>query len=606
MKNILVLILTYIIGIQLSLANLPPTTIKGQAGTKSTVFNFEVPNHQATKTGGVNQLIETGNKNLLQNPNFEHQTYDSGWTASGTGTRSAETSQKISGDKAWKCVVSSQTCNLQQDTTINASELSGVQGVLKVWAKNTANATLCPRVNGSKQTSICLTLDKTGVWKEYEIPFLLGGTSSGIDIDVTSSTGTIIVDDAYVGVIPDGSIYEAAAVGPWVDYGPMTITATSTNPTKATTKQEDNVRCRIVGEDYECEYRYRADSNAGAAAGSGGYLFHLPSGIEYADSQPLATISTAVGASGDTTDTSRAASTIGKAVAVGNGASAHYTGFAVAVSSNRFQVCILNGATNAGCINSGFYQLNLNNTAYHFRIKFRGKNLNPRISLYSQQCIRATDCENVFSAKVTSAGVVSEENLDWISGNCSLSSGAFTCNFNSSIFSVTPNCVANFAQTASGVISSTSSTQVTDATASSVIVRTFDATYNAAARPFTLVCQKQGSDYKFRNIITGTFQDVVTSPNGGRVALCSAEILSGGIITKHIGGCFASCTNATTPVCTFTSNYWNGVPNCWHSSDSWIIADAVITANDFTGFVVNSSWVPVAANRRYFCQGRLK
>jgi hypothetical protein len=603
MKNILALILTYVIGIQLSLASLPPTTIKGQAGTKSTVFNFEVPNHQATKTGGVNQLIETGNKNLLQNPNFEHQTYDSGWTASGTGTRSAETSQKISGDKAWKCVVSSQTCNLQQDTTINASELSGVQGVLKVWAKNTANATLCPRVNGSKQTSICLTLDRTGVWKEYEIPFLLGGTSSGIDIDVTSSTGTIIVDDAYVGIIPDGSIYEAAAVGPWVDYGPMTITATSTNPTKATTKQEDSVRCRVVGEDYECEYRYRADSNAGAAAGTGGYLFHLPSGIEYADSQPLGTISTAVGASGDTTDTSRAASTIGKAVAVGNGASAHYTGFAVAVSSNRFQVCVLNGATNAGCINSGFYQLNLNNAAYHFRIKFRGKNLNPRISLYSQQCIRATDCENVFSAKISSTGVVSNENLDWISGNCNdLGNAQRRCTFVAGIFTQPPTCTASINIDLNG-----GTIRVFNESTTTFDIRSVIDNIANVANPITVICQKQGSDYKHRNIITGTFQDVVTSPNGGRVALCSAKISSTGVISDQIGGCFASCTNATTPVCTFTSNYWvsGSVPNC--KADSFFanrggrIFD--LTASIFSHQFFDASGSAIAGDRIYLCQG---
>jgi hypothetical protein len=382
----------------------------------------------------------------------------------------------------------------------------------------------------------------------------------------------------------------------------MTITATSTNPTKATTKQQDNVRCRIVGEDYECEYRYRADSNAGAAAGSGGYLFHLPAGVEFRDDQPLATISTTIGPSTEGTNASRAAAVIGKAATVITGvATSYYSGYATAVSSNRFQVCVLNGLTDGGCINSSYFALINSGLAYHFRIKFRGKNLNPRISLYSQQCIRATDCENVFSAKVSASGVVSAENLDWISGDCT-SGTTKTCTFNSGIFTSAPVCEISMLENSTDLGISPHFKTLS----SSSLSFTAKGTSAEVNRAVEIVCTKSPPDYKFRNIITGTFQDVVTSPNGGRVALCSAEILSGGIITKHIGGCFASCTNATTPVCTFTSNYWNGVPNCWHSSDSWIIADAVITANDFTGFVVNSSWVPVAANRRYFCQGRLK
>lgn len=598
--------LAALIALTLSLNSLAyPLGIKGQnQSVPNYPVNIQTPNNQVTPLLGGDALIETGNKNLLRNPNFEHQTYDSGWTASGTGTRSAETSQKISGGKAWKCVVSSQTCNLQQDTTINASELSGVQGVLKVWAKNTANATLCPRVNGSKQTSICLTLDKTGVWKEYEIPFLLGGTSSGIDIDVTSSTGTIIVDDAYVGIIPDGSIYEAAAIGPWVDYGPMTITATSTNPTKATTKQEDSVRCRVVGEDYECEYRYRADSNAGAANGSGGYLFHLPAGIEYADSQPLGTISTVTGSSNDSSGTSRAAATIGKSVSVNNGHPSFYTGFAIAVSSNRFQVCTLNGLTNGGCINSGFFEINNPNVAYHFRLKFRGKNLNPRISLYSQQCIRATDCENVFSAKVSASGVVSAENLDWISGDCT-SGTTKTCTFNSGIFTSAPVCEISMLENSTELGISPHFKTLS----SSSLSFTAKGTSAEVNRAVEIVCTKSPPDYKFRNIITGTFQDVVTSPNGGRVALCSAKISSTGVISDQIGGCFASCTNATTPVCTFTSNYWDGIPNCWHSANAGgggFVGEKTTTSTTYAGTVLNVSGTPTSIAREYFCQGKIK
>lgn len=68
--------------LSVSNAALPPTTLKGQSGSKATTFNYEVPFNQATKTGGVNGLIETGNKNLLSNPGFEHQTFSTGYSVS--------------------------------------------------------------------------------------------------------------------------------------------------------------------------------------------------------------------------------------------------------------------------------------------------------------------------------------------------------------------------------------------------------------------------------------------------------------------------------------------------------------------------------------------
>jgi hypothetical protein len=47
--------------------------------------------------------------------------------------------------------------------------------------------------------------------------------------------------------------------------------------------------------------------------------------------------------------------------------------------------------------------------------------------------------QTIFSAKVGSTGVVSDESFDWINGNLT-SSSAMICTFNSGIFSVAPNC----------------------------------------------------------------------------------------------------------------------------------------------------------------------
>lgn len=64
---------------------------------------------------------------------------------------------------------------------------------------------------------------------------------------------------------------------------------------------------------------------------------------------------------------------------------------------------------------------------------------------YGQQTdVGAGVPNNVFSAQISSAGVVSAENQDFINGNCTNpSTGNYTCTFNTSFFSTTPTCTAN-------------------------------------------------------------------------------------------------------------------------------------------------------------------
>ena len=70
--------LIYLLSIILSSASFAQgdlsTALRSQNnGPRLNVGNLQVPNNQATKTGAINALIETGNLNLLSNPSFEHQ-----------------------------------------------------------------------------------------------------------------------------------------------------------------------------------------------------------------------------------------------------------------------------------------------------------------------------------------------------------------------------------------------------------------------------------------------------------------------------------------------------------------------------------------------------
>jgi len=100
-----------------------------------------------------------------------------------------------------------------------------------------------------------------------------------------------------------------------------------------------------------------------------------------------------------------------------------------------------------------------------------------------------------FTAKVSSAGIVSDENVDWISGDASITdTSQYTITFKAGIFSVAPTCVVSLHET------STSSVNMTikidnAATTSSLSVRTYTVGSVKTAFPFTISCHKSGTDY---------------------------------------------------------------------------------------------------------------
>ena len=104
----------------------------------------------------------------------------------------------------------------------------------------------------------------------------------------------------------------------------------------------------------------------------------------------------------------------------------------------------------------------------------------------------------MYSAKISSAGVVSDENKDWINGNCAVTAtNHFDCTYNTAIFTVAPNCIIKdqaVAQTGGFSVlfdnSSSSATHAVYNTYSGVALP-----YGADPRAVNIVCQKQGVDY---------------------------------------------------------------------------------------------------------------
>lgn len=184
-------------------AGLPPTTIKGQQdASQVTNFNTQVPNKQATKVSGA-YLIETGNKNILANPDFEHSTASTGWTCSPSAIE--ENTIVISGKKSIVVAPSAATMECYQDSTLYSTQFAdGVQGLAMVRVKTSVSGIkVCPRSAGAT-SSLCVDVNSDGKWgKPYKIPFILGATSNGISIHSNGVTvsGNIYIDDAFVGAV---------------------------------------------------------------------------------------------------------------------------------------------------------------------------------------------------------------------------------------------------------------------------------------------------------------------------------------------------------------------------------------------------------------------
>lgn len=219
-----------------------------------------------------------------------------------------------------------------------------------------------------------------------------------------------------------------------------------------------------------------------------------------------------------------------------------------------------------------------------------------------ESCSSTLDCTDTFSASVTSAGVVvaGSENVDWINGNCTFGTG-YLCNFNSSIFTVAPNCTVTASDTTGGLslLSSTTTSSVTP-----IFISRTDAGSTNVATPFRIICQKAGIDYTSKTAKAVASDQNVSSPGTLKATLCSADISATGVISNQDGGCFSSCTNATTPVCTFTSNFWVTTPKCWFNGGSiGYVWTQTLNSTTFSGVIANNAGAAQPGARQYFCHG---
>lgn len=487
----------------------PPPQIKGQGDSSYQLPkpNIQVPNKTATNLGGLTTLIETGNKNLLSNPSAEHATYSTDWNLTGTATFSAETSNVFYGAKAIKAVTSSQTFNIYQVSTLTASQKSGVQCLAQVWIRSTHTGiiTVYPVVNGTSQPDLGVTVNANDGWGLYKIPFICGGTSNGIEIDATSGTGTTYIDDAFVGAVDIKTDVDQSRIAGEVifesrDLSPNCEWAVTSTTLAAFTSDADcagpTVLFSSMGEWQSTDYDLpKVGVNS------------LPPGVYKATFYFRSSMS-ATGNSffsiNDGTTTCRA---VFGETATTSGVGVASCIFNYQSSGNR--VFQLYGGSASGTVTVSNTTVTGSDPGIKFQLEYFGNN-----QIYSASC--GANCVDTFSARVSSTGEVSNENLDFIS-DCSVSSGTYTCPIVTSklVLSTKLNCTA----TAIGVTRILHYDVVTSSI-SQIVFKEASTTGSVNDTGFSIICQKQGTDFVATRTIVGSFKEVVTAPGITKPKTC--------------------------------------------------------------------------------------
>jgi len=693
-----------------------PYGFKGQQQSQTLYSNvLQAQNNLVTNMGGINALLETGNKNILINPSFEHATFSTGWTNS-AGTFTQDTVVEIDGLKAAKLVLSSQTMSLTQSSTLYASQFAdGVQGLASVRVKSDVALKVCSIQAGVVSTTNCVDVQANNKWGLYKVPMILGATSNGISIASSGAvSGTVYIDDAFVGAV-DLKV-DINNIGNWTNG---ICSATWTTNTSVSCKY------RQVGTDLEVQYLLTL---SGAPNSTGLYL-NMPSGFTIDTTKIMATTgnpslfgrgtardlstnkyydvsvniasSSVIGffytinapvvwASGDTftasikipvTQFSNAGSVYSSTNADTDWAScghttSSFTGFGTVTNINthckrqggdllvkgyftsgtptaveaRVSLPIWNGVQLVSAGSSvipatqlagdavystqnstyfrhsvlidpsvSYFNFGVQSSTLTAMVKALGTqagSLNNVLSITAripiegwqqsniiigqfnglESCATTLDCTDTFSAKISSAGVISEENVDWLSTCSSGGAGFKVCTLKTSLFTVAPNC-----QMTSGVGSSANFlTRISASSASSVTFLTMNTNATPVDGPFEVICQKQGVDYIGKTAKAVASDQSLRTPGVTNAVINSCKINNNGTATldSSSGLCsswissvsrtslgsvtinFLANTFLNPPVCTLsTHTVGNAIPQRIQSSTASSVIAVFIVPN---------------------------
>jgi hypothetical protein len=227
-----------------------------------------------------------------------------------------------------------------------------------------------------------------------------------------------------------------------------------------------------------------------------------------------------------------------------------------------------------------------------------------------ESCTNTLECTDTFSAKVTITGTVVEENIDWLSGNCSNpTTGTYNCTVKTGIFTVAPNCTA----TTEGVVGSPNTAQLQILSATSINAFLRNTSNGVQSSQWNIICQKQGVDYIGKTAKAVASDQNLRTPGVTKGVVYSAFIGAAGTIVSELGDFISgSCTVASTNVytCNFNAGIFASDPFCQltvmgasgAARNGYIVTNP--TTSSITYLTYNTSGAtPTALNAFLTCHG---
>lgn len=467
--------------------------------------------------------------NILSNPDFELG--KTRWLSSG-GTHAINTATPLFDSASWNFTASAASQYVKSALTVIPVGLQGQNCLARVWYKG-GDAGLTMKVTDGTNTIASQVLSAASVASKVELNFICPSTGS-LDVGVysTAAAALVTIDKVKLGNADNLSQVSQAQL-----LGTVTISGCTSYWSAA------NVAFTDYGVQTSCVYTTTGSLQAPATMLPGfiipnvgpGYIQVQYESLLYATGANLERLFD--GTTG-TTPLSLATGTESLVVVGGFSYTSPQTNLFIRAQQQGNTTN--NGQIYGTTANPGIFKVWFYPTQSQLAV---GAN-----------CIGTSDCENTFSATVSSTGIVSQQNVNFINGNCTTGGGGlgtvFTCTFNTNIFSVAPNCnvtPVNGLNRTPGV-STTNTTLTAKFTAWSV-----NNTY--ADEPFYIMCSRQATDRK-PQVPIGVLVGSVTSGSSG--ALREESIFFGG------AGSFASPTICNSTPCTIYSQ--NG--SSWVSSVS--------------------------------------
>lgn len=227
-------------------------------------------------------------------------------------------------------------------------KVSGTSGTLVLPAAGNAGKRYKIIHAGTSLTQV-YTMNTTG-------GSTIGGVASGSYKLCTNGEVLEVEDDGT-----DWTIVGRSTNTPWIDAGAITVTATTTNPTKANTPTSDKVKWIRRGRNALINWKYAQNVATGSNAGSGIYQLNMPSGLVI-DTSEFGTIGSSTGY--DESDDMEGFIASGGYI-IDEGGS-HGTANLLVYDSTKFKVRINQYYSAVSNWSSSLFQMSLTSIAYGF------------------------------------------------------------------------------------------------------------------------------------------------------------------------------------------------------------------------------------------------